>query len=176
MRVLLLGGSGLLSGATLRAFLHMGHDVSVLTRGERALPAHERLTRLRADRTNAAELAGTLGGQRFDFAADFLAFDGSDVDRLLAVPGFDPGRLAADSSGKGRLARAWPRRPFRERDANQPLMREPASHTRDHGQWAYGMGKRAVEAALARARAANGLSALALRLPVVQGEEDRVGS
>src|SRR5262249_55687380 len=123
MRVLLLGGSGLLSGATLRAFLHMGHDVSVLTRGERALPAHERLTRLRADRTNAAELAGTLGGQRFDFAADFLAFDGSDVDRLLAVPGFDPGRLVAISSGQVYLVTASPKPPFRERDANQPLMR-----------------------------------------------------
>ena len=39
MRILLLGGSGLLSGAALRAFVLAGHEVSVLSRGARALPA-----------------------------------------------------------------------------------------------------------------------------------------
>src|SRR6185369_11424922 len=48
--------------------------------------------------------------------------------------------------------------------------------TRDHDEWKYGMGKRAMEAALARASAATGLRALALRIPVVQGEEDHAGS
>jgi len=176
MRVLLLGGSGLLSGAALSAFVRMGHDVHALTRGERALLGGEHLTHLRADRTRAADLSGVLQDQRFDFTVDFLAFDAPDVDRLLAVKGFDPGRLVAISSGQVYLVTASPKPPFREEDADRPLMREPASDTRDHGQWAYGMGKRAVEAALARARGANGLRALALRLPVVQGEEDRVGS
>src|SRR5262249_36770645 len=64
----------------------------------------------------------------------------------------------------------------REEDANQALMPEPARDSRDHGQWAYGVGKRAAEAALARARAARGLEALALRLPIVHGETDRDGS
>src|SRR5262245_40371365 len=124
MRVLLLGGSGLLSGATLRTFLRMSHDVSVLTRGERALPAHEHLTHLRADRTRGAELASVLGGQRFDFTVDFLAFGASDVDRLLTVKAFDPGRLVAISSGQVYLVTASPKPPFREEDADRPLMRE----------------------------------------------------
>jgi nucleoside-diphosphate-sugar epimerase len=111
-----------------------------------------------------------------DGGVDFLAFGGSDVERLLGVPGFDPGRLVMISSGQVYLVTASPRPPFREEAADQPLMAEPRPGSRDHGQWAYGVGKRAAEAALARARVARGLPSLALRLPIVQGEADRDGS
>jgi len=171
MRILLLGGSGLLSSAALRAFAGGGHDVSVLTRGERPVPAG--VSHLRADRRDPAALRAALEGARFDFTADFLAFGGGDVDRLLSVPGFSPGRLVAISSGQVYLVTASPEPPFREEAAERALMPEPAPGTRDHDEWKYGMGKRAMEAALARA---TGLEALALRLPVVQGEEDRAGS
>src|SRR5262245_20173314 len=174
MRVLLLGGSGLLSGAAVRAFVRAGHDVTVLTRGERALAAGAR--HLRADRKDVTSLRAALGTARFDFTADFLAFGGGDVERLLAVPGFDPGRLVAISSGQVYLVTASPEPPFREEHADRPLMPEPAPHTRDHDEWKYGMGKRAMEAALARASTAMRLRTLALRIPVVQGEEDRDGS
>jgi len=176
MRILLLGGSGLLSGAARRAFVRAGHDVSVLTRGERQLPAANGVALLRGDRTDAESLRATLEGARFDFTADFLAYDAADVDRLLAVPGLALGRVVAISSGQVYLVTASPRPPFREPDADAPLMAEPAPGTRDHGEWAYGMGKRAVEAALARASTERGIVALALRLPVVQGEADRHGS
>src|SRR5262245_57260671 len=100
MRILLLGGSGLLSGTAARAFLRMGHDVSVLSRGQRTLPDDARLTHLRADRTDARSLGAVLQDQRYDFTADFLAFGGPDVERLLGVPRFDPGRLVVISSGQ----------------------------------------------------------------------------
>jgi nucleoside-diphosphate-sugar epimerase len=174
MRILLLGGSGLLSGAALRAFVRAGHDVSVLTRGERAMAP--RASQLKADRRDAGSLRAVLEGERFDFTADFLAYGGGDVDRLLSVPGFEPGRLVAISSGQVYLVTAAPEPPFREQAADRPLSPEPARGTRDHDEWKYGMGKRAMEAALVRASAARGLKALALRLPVVQGEEDRDNS
>jgi nucleoside-diphosphate-sugar epimerase len=174
MRVLLLGGSGLLSGAALRALVAVGHEVSVLSRGGRPLPAG--VQHLRGDRRDAESLRAALGGERFEFTADFLAFGATDVERLLGVPGFEPGRLVAISSGQVYLVTASPAPPFREADAERPLMPEPAGGTRDHDEWKYGMGKRAMEAALERATAATGLRALALRLPVVQGEEDRAGS
>ena len=171
MRILLLGGSGLLSSAARRAFVRAGHDVSVLTRGERPLAPGVR--HLRADRRDAALLRAALEGERFDFTADFLAFGGGDVERLLAVPRFSPGRLVAISSGQVYLVTTTPEPPFREEAAERPLMGEPAAGTRDHDEWKYGMGKRAMEAALARA---TGLEVLALRIPVVQGEEDRDSS
>jgi hypothetical protein len=144
MRILLLGGSGLLSSAARRAFAGGGHDVSVLTRGERPLPAG--VSHLRADRRDPAALRAALEGARFDFTADFLAFGGGDVDRLLSVPGFSPGRLVAISSGQVYLVTASPEPPFREAAAERALMPEPAPGTRDHDEWKYGMGKRAMEA------------------------------
>src|SRR6266478_1443647 len=117
MRILLLGGSGLLSAAARDALLSAGHDVSVLTRGERELPATARLTTLRADRRDPAALAAALHDERYDLTADFLAFEAGDVARLLAVPGFSPGRLVVISSGQVYLVAACPRPPFREADA-----------------------------------------------------------
>lgn len=176
MRILLLGGSGLLSGAALRAFAGAGHDVSVLTRGERALAMLPGGRHLRGDRRDASSLRAALAGACFDFTADFLALGRGDVERLLAVPGFDPGRLVMISSGQVYLVTASPEPPFREQDADRPIMGEPAAGTRDHDEWKYGMGKRAAEAALATVSAARGLRSLALRIPVVQGEGDRDGS
>ena len=172
MQVLLLGGSGLLSGAAREAFLAAGHDVTVFSRGERALPAAVGLRTLRGDRRDPASLAGALAGERFDFTADFLAFDAVDVARLFAVPGLAPGRLTMISTGQVYLVTANPCPPFRESDADAPLMPEPAAGTRAHANWFYGMGKRAAEAALVQAGSERGVPTLALRLPVVQGEAD----
>ena len=172
MRILLLGGSGLLSGSARDAFLAAGHDVTVLSRGERALPSHPRLSGLIGNRRDAGSLTAALGGRHYDFTADFLAFHGDDVTRLLAVAGFMPGRLVMISSGQVYLVTADPRPPFREADADAPLLAEPRAGTRAHDNWVYGMGKRAAESALARAGLTRGLPTLALRLPVVQGETD----
>lgn len=171
-KILLLGASGLLSGAALEAFLAAGRSVTALTRGTRPLPAHPRLRVLRADRKDPAALAAALKGETFDFTADFLAYDAADVERLFAVPGFSPGRLAVISTGQVYLVTKDPRPPFREEAAEAPVIPEPERGTRDWHNWVYGMGKRAAEAALARLAAARGVPALALRLPVVQGERD----
>jgi nucleoside-diphosphate-sugar epimerase len=150
--------------------------VTVVSRGHRPLPAHPRLRALVADRRDPASLAGALAGERFDFTADFLAFTAADGERLLGVPGFDPGRIAMISSGQVYLVTAVPRPPFREEDADAPLMAEPAAGTRDHDEWAYGMGKRAAEAAFRRWSEAREVPTLALRCPVIQGERDGEGS
>jgi nucleoside-diphosphate-sugar epimerase len=118
MRILLLGASGLLSGAAREAFLAAGHDVTVLSRGTRAVPQHPRLRILRADRGDAASLGSALRGERFDFTADFLAYDAADVTRLFGVAGFSPGRLVMISTGQVYLVTADPRPPFREHDAD----------------------------------------------------------
>ncbi|MDQ7772950.1 MAG: NAD-dependent epimerase/dehydratase family protein [Elusimicrobiales bacterium] len=172
MRVLLLGASGLLSGAAREAFLAAGHDVAVVSRGSRPLPPHPGLRRLAADRRDDASLSAALGGEKFDFTADFLAYDGDDVSRLFSVPGFSPGRVVMISSGQVYLVTEGRTPPFREADADAPLMPAPPDGTRDRREWDYGMGKRAAEATLKLSASARGVPALALRLPVVQGEAD----
>lgn len=172
MRVLLLGGSGTLSGAARGAFLAAGHEVSVVSRGSRPMPSHPHMRPLAADRNDAASLAAVLVGEKFDFTADFLAYDAAGVERLFAVPGFSPGRLAMISSGQVYLVTEGKEPPFRETDSDARLMPAPPEGTRDRREWDYGMGKRAAEEVLLRESSARGLPALALRLPVVQGEAD----
>ncbi len=176
MRILLLGSAGLLSGAARAAFLAAGHDVTVLSRGQRALEPHPRLRALRADRTDPVALAAALAGERFDFTADFLAFDAPDVAKLFGVRGFSPGRLAMISTGQVYLVTVDPKPPFRERDAEAPVIPEPEKDTRAWHNWVYGVGKRAAEAALAAAGHEHGVPVFALRLPVVQGEADGANS
>lgn len=176
MHILLLGGSGLLSGAAREAFLADGHEVTVVSRGRAALPPHARLRLLRADRHDAAELSRALAGQRFDLTVDFLVYHGADVDGLFAVPGLSLGRLVMISTGQVYLVTRDPRPPFREADADAPTIPEPEPATRAWYNWEYGMGKREAEAALRRCGAARGVPTLALRCPVVQGEADGAAS
>jgi nucleoside-diphosphate-sugar epimerase len=168
--VLLLGGSGLMGEPVARHLLAAGHRVTVLSRGESALPPG--VASLRGDRGDAASLSAALQGVRFDFTLDLLAFDAADVERVLLLPNAVLGRYAMISSGQVYLVTDQPRPPFRESDADAPLMAEPAPGTRDHGEWAYGVGKRRAEAALRRLRVSHGVRGIALRLPVVQGAGD----
>jgi nucleoside-diphosphate-sugar epimerase len=147
--------------------------VTVVTRGRRALPAHARLRPLVADRGDPHALGAVLAGERFDFTVDFLAYDRTDVEGLMRIR-LEPGRIVAISSGQVYLVTEAPRPPFREADANAPLMARPQGG-RDLDEWIYGVGKRAVEDALHRF-ADRGIPALALRLPVIQGERDGQGS
>ncbi len=166
MRILLLGGSGLLGAPAVRALLAAGHAVTVLTRGRRGVPAG--VEALVADR---GDVAAALRGRRFDLTIDLLAYTASDVARVLDVPAFEPGRYVMISTGQVYLVAADRRPPFREEDAEKPAMSEPPTGTRDHANWVYGMGKRGAEAEVWRRRAA-GLDTLILRLPVVQGAGD----
>jgi nucleoside-diphosphate-sugar epimerase len=149
--------------------LARGHAVSVLTRAARPVPAGAET--LVADRRDAGALAAALGGRRFDVALDLLAYDGGDVVGLWAVPRFDVARYLIVSSGQVYLVGAGPKPPFRESDADSPLMPEPGETAPDHGNWEYGAGKRDAERA-ARDLLQRGIRVTALRLPVVQGAQD----
>lgn len=176
-RVLLVGGSGLLSGTTRDAFLARGHEVTVVTRGERPLPWHPHLRTLVADRHHPGQLAEVLRGERFDFTVDFLAYDAADVEYLspLGIPGFVPGRLVMISTGQVYLIKPSLQPPFRERDVSAPNMEMPEGD-RDQGEWEYGMNKLAAEVTLERIARSLRIPFLALRFPVIQGERDGEGS
>lgn len=170
-RVLLLGGSGLLGAPAARTLRDAGHDVTLVTRGQRG--DVEGVRAVRADRADARALAGALRGERFDLAVDFLAYGAADVATALELPDTRLGRYVLVSSGQVYLIATERRPPSREADGVLPLMPEPAPGTRDHANWVYGVGKREAEAALSARSRSRGGRDLVLRLPVVQGARDR---
>jgi len=159
--------------------LAAGHEVTLLNRGTRDDSFGERVTRLRADRTSPA-FAEVLGRREFDAVVDFAAFTGSDGASAARVLKDRVGHYVMISSGQVYLVKATAaasggaRLPvaMREVDYDGPLMAEPPRGHLDHGEWEYGMGKRACEDALAAAWEEARFPATRLRIPMVNGERD----
>jgi nucleoside-diphosphate-sugar epimerase len=85
MNVLIIGGSGHVSGALSRAAVAGGHRVWAVTRGQRPLPSG--VTGITADRKQAGLLETALAGskQTWDFVVDCIAFDAPDIAQDVAL-------------------------------------------------------------------------------------------
>ena len=168
-QVLVIGGTGFIGAPVVRALVAGGHDVTVLARGGRSPQAARVVT---ADRDDAAAMAAGLGGERFDLIVDLLVFDRGHVEGVFAIPRLEFDRYAFISSGQVYLVGDERHPPYRESESARPLMAEPTAGTRDHREWAYGVGKRNAEAAARELGSRRGVATTALRLPVVQGAND----
>ncbi|MEO5616930.1 MAG: NAD-dependent epimerase/dehydratase family protein [Candidatus Eisenbacteria bacterium] len=166
----MVGGDGFLGSHIAHVLIAAGRRVTTLSRGHHA-PV-EGAERLVADRRDATALAAALGGRRFDLTVDLAAYNAPDIETLWSVPRAALGRTVMISTGQVYMVTESTRRRFREGDSLRPVQREPEEGSRDHGQWSYGIGKRAAEAVLLALRRHQGVRALVLRLPVVQGEGD----
>jgi nucleoside-diphosphate-sugar epimerase len=80
LRVLFLGGAGMIGSAAAAQVVADGHDLTIVTRNEprRAVPAEAK--QLRADVRDVAALADVLGGQEYDAVVNWV--------------GYSPGQLA----------------------------------------------------------------------------------
>ena len=92
--VLIIGGSGFLSGAVARAALAQGRAVWTVTRGQR--PAVPGATSLIADRNDAPAFAQAIAdaGVTWDLVVDCIAYTAAHMEQDLALL---PGRgMAAE--------------------------------------------------------------------------------
>jgi nucleoside-diphosphate-sugar epimerase len=79
MKILILGGTGLLSGAMARVARDAGHAVTIFTRGQSQRPAPEGITALVGDRHDAAAF-GRLGtDHHYDAVIDCLCYTAEDA-------------------------------------------------------------------------------------------------
>jgi len=85
MRVLFLGGTGIISTACTRLAAERGIDLTLLTRGRRhaALPPGVRT--LSADLNDEASVRDALGAERFDSVVDWIAFTPEHIERDLRL-------------------------------------------------------------------------------------------
>lgn len=85
MRILFIGGTGLISSACSDLALKRGHELTLINRSaSKKHPEPEGATVIRADvHTAEAQLAGQLAGQHFDAVVDWIAFHPDDIERDL---------------------------------------------------------------------------------------------
>lgn len=83
MDVLVMGGSQFNGLAVVRELARHGHRVSVLNRGKTAAELPRGTETLRADRNDAAALAGVLGGRTFDAIVDVSAYTPEHVRSMV---------------------------------------------------------------------------------------------
>lgn len=167
----MVGGNRFVGQELAWRLLAAGHEVTILNRGTRDDAFGDRVTRLHADRSTAA-FAAVLGAREFDAAVDFAAFNGAEVQGAVDVLQRHVGHYVMISSGQVYLVRDVVPAPACETDYAGALMAElPAGHP-DHGEWEYGMGKRAGEDVLAAAWEHGRFPATRLRIPMVNGERD----
>lgn len=84
MRVLILGGTGIISTACTRLALERGHDVHLLNRSRRSAVAPGAVSVV-ADLQDEAATAAALGDRTWDVVVDFLAFTPADIERSLRL-------------------------------------------------------------------------------------------
>ncbi len=87
MKALVLGGSVFVGRHLVEMLCAGGHDVTVLNRGRTATDLPSSVTRLTADRTDAAAMAEALRGTEWDTVFDVSGFvmaaGGSDIEALI---------------------------------------------------------------------------------------------
>ena len=84
MRILLVGGTGLISSEVSRLALAQGHDVTLVNRGRSLLPSAPGAHLIHADATDTEALRSALRGprlrgERFDAVVQFIAFGPEQV-------------------------------------------------------------------------------------------------
>ncbi len=79
MKVLLIGGTGVLSTAVANEAVKQGMSVYVVNRGRRTLPKGVEL--LKSDKDDFARIAQLIGDNRFDAVIDFLCFTDTQITK-----------------------------------------------------------------------------------------------
>ena len=89
LKVLVLGGTGVISSAVVRRAVGVGHDVTVLNRGRNQAEALHRppdgVRTLHADVRDAGAVREAIGDEEFDVVASFFAFVPEHVGQDLDI-------------------------------------------------------------------------------------------
>lgn len=83
MRVLFIGGTGIISTACTQLAAQRGIDLTLATRGRRSTELPPGVKTLTVDMENQEAAAQTLAGERFDVVVDWIAFTPDQIERDL---------------------------------------------------------------------------------------------
>ncbi len=157
MRVLFIGGTGLISSACASLASARGHALTLLNRGKTAkLPVPPGVELLRADVRDRKAVEAALGGRTFDAVVNWIAFTPEHVEQDVAVFGGRCGQYVFISS-----ASAYEKPPARYLITEETPLVNP--------YWEYSRQKIACEERLRRAFAASRFPATIVRPSLTYG-------
>ena len=85
MKVLFIGGTGIISTAVTRLAAGRGIELTLLTRGQRAADLPRNVSTLTVDVKDEAAVSAALEGETFDAVVDWIAFTPADVERDIRL-------------------------------------------------------------------------------------------
>lgn len=83
MKILFIGGTGVISSACARLAVERGFDLTLLNRGKRAATTGAR--QIVADIANVNAAASALGDGRWDAVVDFISFTPAEIEQRIAL-------------------------------------------------------------------------------------------
>jgi nucleoside-diphosphate-sugar epimerase len=182
LKILVLGGTGFISSAAVRALAASGHEVVVYNRGSTPAELPAAVRRIEGDRSAIGERRAELRALAPDVVLDAIAYTRADAELVPEVFAGVAARSVVLSSidvyrAYGRLQRSEPGPPepvpFDEdaplRDLRFPYRTDPRRAGDDPRSWMDDYDKILVEEAF---RARPELPATVLRLPMVYGPGD----
>jgi nucleoside-diphosphate-sugar epimerase len=85
MKVLFIGGTGIISTACTRLALQRGMSLTLLTRGQHATEYPDGAETVHADINDAPAVSRALGDRQFDAIVNWIAFTSADIERDLEL-------------------------------------------------------------------------------------------
>ena len=87
MKVLFIGGTGIISTASTRLAASRGIDLTLWNRGRRSAGVPDGVKTQAVDVADLQSTAAAIAGQRFDAVVDWIAFTPADIERDLSLFG-----------------------------------------------------------------------------------------
>ncbi|MCI9457054.1 MAG: NAD-dependent epimerase/dehydratase family protein [Oscillospiraceae bacterium] len=85
MKLLILGGTGVISSAIVGQGLAQGHEITVVNRGSRVSPFAGQIRCIQADRKDTAAFAAKMDKVRADIVIDMISFNPDDAEQTVRL-------------------------------------------------------------------------------------------
>ena len=138
LKVLFIGGTGIISSACAALAVERGIDLTLLNRGKAGRPVPDGATVLRGDIRDSASAASALKGQTFDVVVNWIAFTPEQVESDIALFRGQVGQYVFISSASA----------YHKPPASLPITESTVLH---NPYWQYSRDKIACEERLIRA-------------------------
>lgn len=85
MKILFIGGTGVISEGVSRVAAERGFDLYLINRGNRSILVPEKARLIQADYSDPSSVAAALNGQEFDAIVNWIAFTPEQVQKDIAL-------------------------------------------------------------------------------------------